>query len=85
MPSGSSGTLFRKESNALNSINEYMSVVIEMDEVNSSSSSSIGREENANHAFNASSKMKKSKYLFALNKDNNSQQAKLHWEALCSR
>jgi hypothetical protein len=32
-----------------------------MDEVNSSSSSSIGREENANHAFNASNKMKKSK------------------------
>jgi hypothetical protein len=32
-----------------------------MDEVNSSSSSSIGREENANHAFNASNRMKKSK------------------------
>lgn len=32
-----------------------------MDEVNSSSSSSIGREDNANQAFNASNKMKKSK------------------------
>ncbi|CDW78427.1 tbc domain-containing protein [Stylonychia lemnae] len=48
MPSGSSGTLLRKE-------------IIEMDEVNSSSSSSIGREDNANQAFNASSKLKESK------------------------
>eukprot|EP00347_Sterkiella_histriomuscorum_P014470 403360748 len=46
MPSGSSGTLLRKE-------------IIEMDEVNSSSSSSIGREDNVNMALNASSKMKK--------------------------
>lgn len=39
-----------------------MVVVIEMDEVNSSSSSSIGREINANQALNASNKMKKSKW-----------------------
>lgn len=36
-------------------------IVIEMDEVNSSSSSSIGKEENANQAFNATNKLKKSK------------------------
>lgn len=61
MPSGSSGTLLRKESK---DNDNKASVVIEMDEVNSSSSSSIGREDNANHAFNESNKMRKSKISF---------------------
>lgn len=53
MPSGSSGTLFRKESNNFIFLKN---IVVEMDEVNSSSSSSIGKEENANHAFDGSNK-----------------------------
>lgn len=60
MPSGSSGTLLRKESK--NDSLVLTSIVIEMDEVNSSSSS-IGREDNVNMALNASSKLKKSNIL----------------------
>lgn len=48
LPSGSSGTLLRKESKyyKFNII-----IVIEMDEVNSSSSSSIGKEQNVHLAL----------------------------------
>ena len=67
MPSGSSGHLLRKESKKLHKLFMNVFVVIEMDEVNSSSSSSIGREDNVNQALNASSKMKKSNKIYIYN------------------
>lgn len=60
MPSGSSGTLFKKESKQFY---HYNFIVMELEEINSSSSSSIGKEDNANHALNGGSEDHKMVYL----------------------
>ena len=67
-------------------IDQMTFVVIEMDEVNSSSSSSIGREEYANHAFDATNKMRKGKITLQIVYFNIiSSEIKLHRKTICSR
>ena len=68
MPSGSSGTLLKKESKKIGML---IFIVIEMDEVNSSSSSSIGREKQGLYDYNFTGKPFAPDNIFDMNRRKN--------------